>query len=275
MKDKKDRVLDNEVLYELPIKPIVCLISVFCITVITFFIWHWHSTEVSSKLDNWGQFGDFFGGILNPIIGFAGILLLAFTLKQNQIALNITAQELQDSRKQLAMSADALQKQEHHMSIESSERTVLYICNQIENIYKIKFEIDEFEDMTSLQGLAKRLKVELRIDGPFPLKNMFLFKSFEQRFDNSLFLLVMLARSTYNKDEKIKDHLYMIVACKLDMDFVGLAYTIVEKHTSSGTYVYTPLELGHVRSMIERISDFARFELTEQEVFKKFSKLSS
>ncbi|MDP2548067.1 hypothetical protein [Oceanobacter sp. 4_MG-2023] len=51
---------------------------------------------------DWGALGDFFGGILNPIVGVAGLILLIETLKQNSEALKISSDELAMTREELA-----------------------------------------------------------------------------------------------------------------------------------------------------------------------------
>lgn len=55
--------------------------------------------EFSKSQDTWGQFGDFVGGAVNPIIGFFTILLLSVSLRQNNKALSQARQELTLTRR--------------------------------------------------------------------------------------------------------------------------------------------------------------------------------
>jgi hypothetical protein len=54
-----------------------------------------------SSREEWGVLGDLFGGLLNPFFTFLGLIMLLFTLHQNQKKLSL-------SRKEFKESADAL-----------------------------------------------------------------------------------------------------------------------------------------------------------------------
>lgn len=56
---------------------------------------------LSSNQEVWGQFGDFVGGLINPIIGFLTVWLLTVSLRQNQLALKQANEELQLARRAL------------------------------------------------------------------------------------------------------------------------------------------------------------------------------
>lgn len=56
------------------------------------------SYSISGDPEQWGQMGDYFGGIINPIVGFLTICLLTVSLRQNQIALKQTREELKETR---------------------------------------------------------------------------------------------------------------------------------------------------------------------------------
>lgn len=62
------------------------------------------STTLSENKEIWGQFGDYFGGVLNPILSFISILLLIKSVKMqltaNECLINETKrQEFLDKRK--------------------------------------------------------------------------------------------------------------------------------------------------------------------------------
>lgn len=65
----------------------------------------------SSLITDWGAAGDYFGGLLNPIISFIALTALLFTIRQNNIALEATQDELAASREEMARSAHALERQ--------------------------------------------------------------------------------------------------------------------------------------------------------------------
>jgi uncharacterized membrane protein len=67
--------------------------------------WHYFSNlPVKADAAPWGQFGDFFGGTLNPIFGFLSVIALL-------AALVIQGRELRISSQELKNSALALDKQ--------------------------------------------------------------------------------------------------------------------------------------------------------------------
>lgn len=85
--------MSNRKLTQVPLRPIVLAVSLFILVTIALYISKW-GVGFYDSIEQWGQFGDFFGGLINPAVGFAGVLLLALTLKQNQIAITETSEIL-------------------------------------------------------------------------------------------------------------------------------------------------------------------------------------
>jgi uncharacterized membrane protein len=69
---------------------------------------------LSSSAETWGQFGDYMGGILNPIYGFLALLALLLTLY-------VQLFELRQSTIELRSSAAALAKQNAAMAVQNFE----------------------------------------------------------------------------------------------------------------------------------------------------------
>jgi len=61
--------------------PIKAILIAFLPYIITFIV---YSLYISSNIEHWGQAGDFFGGMLNPIYSFFALILLLFTLLINK-----------------------------------------------------------------------------------------------------------------------------------------------------------------------------------------------
>ncbi len=77
--------------------------------------------------ETWGQFGDFVGGVLNPLFGFLAFLLLLATLfLQNR--------ELQLSTHELAKSAEALNIQNETLSKQNFENTFFQMLRRISEL---------------------------------------------------------------------------------------------------------------------------------------------
>lgn len=78
----------------------------------------------------WGQLGDYFGGMLNPIFGFLSLMALLITLamqrvelQQSREALKVSQEELKLTREEQAKAAEALQVQNKAIQKQSFEQT--------------------------------------------------------------------------------------------------------------------------------------------------------
>lgn len=67
--------------------------------------------------ESWGQFGDFFGGLINPVVGMITIILLVKTFRAQQ-------EELRSQLAQAQESGDALKRQAEATALQSFEQTL-------------------------------------------------------------------------------------------------------------------------------------------------------
>lgn len=65
---------------------------------ITFYQETFDESDISLEHDRWGTFGDFLGGIINPVVGIITIILLVLTLMSQR-------RELKEQRNQMALAA--------------------------------------------------------------------------------------------------------------------------------------------------------------------------
>ncbi|WP_396587752.1 hypothetical protein [Bermanella sp. R86510] len=98
-------------------KRLIVTVTAIALVVVTAYILMFWGTPISKDPSYWGAFGDYLGGILNPIIAFASLILILKTLSQNEIVLMQSKQALIDSReemkestKQLSAAAQAQEK---------------------------------------------------------------------------------------------------------------------------------------------------------------------
>lgn len=119
--------------------------------------------EIKGLIGAWGTVGDYFGGILNPILAFCSLMALCYTidlqnkqlkktdeqleqnklaLEQNKIALEQNAkalefnnQELKNSNEQLRLSAQAQAEMEKTQKIQQFEGLFTYMANELSKIY--------------------------------------------------------------------------------------------------------------------------------------------
>lgn len=89
-------------------------------------IYHYHlgALAIDEKSpEGWGQLGDYFGGVLNPVFGFLTILALVLTLILQSRELKLSRGELELSRTELRHSAEALRGQNKAIDRQSFEQT--------------------------------------------------------------------------------------------------------------------------------------------------------
>lgn len=97
-------------------------------------------------VSEWGQYGDFIGGILNPIIGLITIILIIKSIKQTKDALVQNEQALSDSNNELKISNDALLTQKNLIEAEHRQNCfsslILAIKSAMEKDKRINFLSD-------------------------------------------------------------------------------------------------------------------------------------
>ncbi|MFA3127394.1 putative phage abortive infection protein [Acinetobacter pittii] len=93
------------------------IVVLIVVLVVGTFIFNFHDAEFAKESDKWGQFGDYIGGTLNPILAFLSFSALLFTIyiqvKQLNFAdeqLKRTLDELNLSRTELALTRSELQR---------------------------------------------------------------------------------------------------------------------------------------------------------------------
>lgn len=68
-------------------------------------------STLSSKTDSWGQFGDFLGGLLNPLVGIGTIYLLLINVRLQKKELRAALTEMRNSNQSLAIQNEAIDVQ--------------------------------------------------------------------------------------------------------------------------------------------------------------------
>lgn len=221
-------------------------------------------------LSDAGTTGDFIGGLLNPIVALLGIMLLAMTLKQNSVALELTRAELEKSAEQMRISAEALNKQERHMHLQSAETTTLFICSEIEKAYLqtgkptvVVGRILGAED--TLLELAREIFDKIARNS-HDSENRTLIP-FECKFDRALRLLVMLARTMPRYEMESRHHLEMVVSCKLEVEFLIVSYVVVHDMIKFKEGAYSLNDLHLVLSLLDSVTDMCGVRANETPVF--------
>lgn len=84
---------------------------------------------VSDVIGVLGPFGDFFGGILNPILTFCSFMALLMTIILQQKELSLTRKELSQTKQATKDSADALIEQSKSIKQQNFENTFFNMLN--------------------------------------------------------------------------------------------------------------------------------------------------
>ncbi|MDH2435602.1 hypothetical protein QCD60_24050 [Pokkaliibacter sp. MBI-7] len=102
--------------------------------------------------EQFGVVGDFFGGVLNPLMAFATIVLLIITLRQTQESLSISQKTLEQTENQLALS-----KQEMELTRQEMKEATT-IQKEIDNTQKQqKFESTFFILISRIEELRNKV----------------------------------------------------------------------------------------------------------------------
>lgn len=81
------------------------------------------NSSIATIRAEWGQFGDFFGGVLNPLFGFLSFFALLMTILYQARSLRNSSEELKLSRDELSKSSSALAAQNKAIELQRFEQT--------------------------------------------------------------------------------------------------------------------------------------------------------
>lgn len=126
-----------------------------------------------AKADAWGQFGDFIGGVTNPLVGLLGLAGLLWTIYQNQRELLLTRKELRNSSRALLQSNQIATAQATQFAIEEEKDDILRLIGII--IEDIRHELDKegaFEGIAQAQELKVYNSVRVALGYDFYQKSL-------------------------------------------------------------------------------------------------------
>ena len=118
-----------------------------------------HGYTLSSSHEAWAQFGDFFGGLLNPVYALLAFLALLYTI-------SLQSAELRQATTEFKRSADSMQQQLDHYKVSA----------QKDDLYKIIKDIDHdleriYETTVGHDGQLSALNVGHIVHEGFRLRN--------------------------------------------------------------------------------------------------------
>lgn len=141
--------------------------AVFFISGLTFYMvnfgaWPWWD-NISDDRAVWGQFGDFMGGLVNPLLALLTVWLFTKSLHQNGDMLKAAREELQLSREEIARGVIAQQSVEvalnAQITLASAEKDFNAAISMMDVLRGRKTKLDEKLD-TKL-GLVNSAEMEI------------------------------------------------------------------------------------------------------------------
>jgi uncharacterized membrane protein len=111
----------------------------------------------------YGQFGDFFGGTLNPVLAFMSFIAILFTISFQMSALQETREEIQQSR-------SLAEEQKSHFESEAKKTEIMQALRQFENEYKeiIDSRFPKYEQFKCLKEYIESLYICIKTGFPMP-----------------------------------------------------------------------------------------------------------
>lgn len=110
-------------------------------TVLIFYIYNFQG-DLSPDQSKWAEFGDYFGGVLNPIFSFFALIALLMTIL-------VQSHELQLSRIEVTKSSEALSKQSEGQKVQIFENTFFHLVKLhndiIENTQLSYVDLSEYQ----------------------------------------------------------------------------------------------------------------------------------
>lgn len=97
-------------------------------------------SKLSAEHARWAEFGDFFGGLLNPIFGLAGLIALLYTIILQSKALDQSSTQLSLTREEVEKSTRALVAQNDSMVEQRIDNTFFQLLkthNEIVNAFEL------------------------------------------------------------------------------------------------------------------------------------------
>lgn len=95
MQENKTENQKNKIIVFLKEHWISLTIVILALITIGFYIFNFWGNGISNKTDNWGTFGDYFGGIIGTIFAFGAFMLMKETLKVQKDELNAATKQFE------------------------------------------------------------------------------------------------------------------------------------------------------------------------------------
>lgn len=231
-------------------KWLIILLAIVAGCLLAFYFLNFHG-GIGDKGD-FGAFGDYFGGVLNPILGFATVSLLVWSLKyqMDELALSrqelaLTRQELAETKEETALSRKAVEAQVEHLKKEAQ-------LNELRQILAIQIEFIDKCLSTKVHGEY----IGFSSAGnyiEFTLSD-FLNESGNISTDSNIYFKKQLSASTpnpiLNNMEELKQYLYQYSVLALEYKQASSEVIFAFPYlTKAITLIYTLSKFSHSQEL--------------------------
>ncbi|HEH6380632.1 hypothetical protein ACSEON_26890 [Pseudomonas aeruginosa] len=126
-----------------------------CILMVSgFYMFNFYGSELSNNPEQWGQLGDYFGGIMNPILGFITVYILIATIGIQSKQLKASQEELVLTREELKRAAEAATRQASHFEREAKLNEYLVLIDKLVVRINKNFNENRLDRERSLHGFV-------------------------------------------------------------------------------------------------------------------------
>lgn len=224
-------------------KWLIVFLAIVAVCLVAFYFLNFHG-GIGDKGD-FGAFGDYFGGVLNPILGFATVGLLVWSLKyqMDELALSrqelaLTRQELAETKEETALSRMAMEAQVAHLKQDAK-------LTELQSVLKAQLDI--------INGL-----LETKVYTVYTTKG-----SIEFTFDNILTYHAKLdsyRNELYDQFVSDKQNPIKFVGKSLEIQILQLGHISLEYSKETNSKLYA---LPYLLNAISLLNKFYKFQSNE------------
>ena len=156
---------NSEKQYFSRLEKLIILIGVLAIIgVAGVYIWNFYG-DFSKNIDDWAKLGNFFSGILSPVIAFLALIGIVYAMRNSRETLELSRSELEETRKELQLSRKA---QESQAKVANAQIEHLSIKNKLDAVLTAEKHLADFASKIYPSQDNKRME-ELAVKSVFYL----------------------------------------------------------------------------------------------------------
>ncbi|AXY57585.1 hypothetical protein CDG60_14055 [Acinetobacter chinensis] len=200
----------------------------------------------TSLIANWGTFGDFIGGTLNPILTFISICLILYTVYQNKKALDFNSEELSLSRKAQQDSSKSQNLIQKTQNLQQFDSLFFSLLNQFKHQQDKLLELNENDkskvDIVYRDVFVNDYEIELE-DKRYKLMQK---QEFNQYFI-CLFQLFKLINTKINRSPNETDEIKEWGDYTLEKQYINILRSIIPPKLQQLLFLNTYTEFDEYR----------------------------